>query len=335
MDTLDQPLLFRRIPIRTVWGGRGLERSPGLAFPPDVGPDEKVGETWEVVDRDDHNSTVVGGPHDGRSLRELMEHHGSELLGSVPPTTDGRFPLLVKFIDACDTLSVQVHPDDETAVTVGGEAKTEAWYILDAEPGAKLYAGLRADVDAASFAEASADERVVDMLLEWEVAGGQCLLIPGGTVHAIGAGITLLEVQQNSDTTFRLYDWGRVGLDGEPRETHVEQALGCVSFGEAERGPVAAEWERAGDGLRRAPMARSAYFGMTALSVEGAARFETGGQFQIYVVVGGAGRMRVRGSDTAHAMRPGDSWLVPAATDEHTIEAEGGELSLVQLNAQP
>ena len=332
-DVLDQPLQFERICLEKIWGGRSLADTPGIELP----PGERIGETWEVVDRGDQNSVVRGGPFEGRSLRQLMEAHAHDILGEAEPAAGGRFPLLVKYIDASQNLSVQVHPDDAAAARIGGGAqgKTEAWYLLGGGAEARLFAGLRPGVDAEAFGRAASTSGVVDMLESWSVRPGQAVLVPGGTVHAIGEGITLLEVQQNSDTTYRLYDWGRVGSDGQPRETHVERALQCAAFGEPARGPVDPAWTEAGDGLLEAPLVDSPYFAMAGLRVRGRARLATGRQFRIYAAVGGAGSLTVEGRSELWRLEPGDVVLVPAATGAHAVEPDGEELVLVRLSARP
>ena len=323
MDTRLEPLRFERHFLEKVWGGRTLARRPGIALPPG-----KIGETWEVVDRDGENSLVATGGLKGLSLRELMKRHGKDLLGKVPAAKDGRFPLLVKYIDASENLSVQVHPDDESAARIAGaEAKTEAWYVLDARPGSKLYAGLRPEVTAREFERVADGPGVLETLLAWEVRPGDCLLVPGGTVHAISAGITILEVQQNSDTTYRLWDWGRTG-----RETHVAQALQCVRFGAPERGPIRPMWFPEGE-HSVAHLARSKHFGINALRITRPERFSTQSQANLYAVVEGRGRLRWDGEE--RPLAPGDVWLVPAATGYHHVEPLGGELVLVHEIHRP
>jgi len=324
---LTEPLRFERRLLEKVWGGRALERCLGFALSPDV----PVGETWEVVDRGEASSVVAEGEHAGRTLHELMRDHGPDLLGAAPSGTGGRFPLLVKYIDASRDLSVQVHPDDETARRLGGgaEGKTEAWYVVDVAEGGRLYAGLRPEVTLEEFTKIAAGPEVEGALLEWSVRPGDCLLVPGGTVHAIGAGVTILEVQQNSDTTYRLYDWGRLGLDGKPRDTHVDRALPCIRFGAEPRPPAAPRWEETSSTLRTAPLARSEYFEMTGLALSGATCFDTTGRYRILAVVGGGGELVVSASDRRHRLDRGDVWLVPAACGEYRLEPETHELKLV------
>jgi mannose-6-phosphate isomerase len=257
-----------------------------------------------------------------------MKRHGKDLLGKVPPGKDGRFPLLVKYIDAAENLSVQVHPDDESAPRIpGAEAKTEAWYVVDARPGSRLYAGLRPEVSAREFERVADGPGVVETLLAWEVRPGDCLLVPGGTVHAISAGITILEVQQNSDTTFRLWDWGRAG-----RATHVEQALRCIRFGDPPRGPIRPRWFPEGEHAV-AHLARSRHFGLNALRLAKSTRFSTQAQCNLYAVLEGRGRLRWGGEE--RPLVPGDVWLVPAAHGYYHVEPEQGELVLVHEIHRP
>jgi mannose-6-phosphate isomerase len=323
LDTRLEPLRFERRFLEKVWGGRALERRPGFALPPG-----KIGETWELVDREAENSIVATGGLAGFALGELMRRHGKDVLGKVPPGKDGRFPLLVKYIDASENLSVQVHPDDESAARIpGAEGKTEAWVVLDARPGSVLHAGLRPAVTAAEFERVADGPGVLELLLSWEVRPGDCLLVPGGTVHAIGAGITILEVQQNSDTTYRLWDWGRAG-----RETHVAEALRCVRFGEPERGPIRPRWFRE-EPVGIAHLARSRHFGMNALRIERPTRRSTQSQFQVYAVLEGRGALRWR--ERSFDLAPGDVWLVPAACGYHHLDPQEGELLLVHVLHRP
>lgn len=326
---LDQPLRFERRILEKVWGGRALEKRPGFALPTDVA----VGETWEVVDRADENSVVAEGPLEGRELRSLMQEFERDLLGAAPAAKNGNFPLLVKYIDASQNLSVQVHPDDQGALRIpGAEAKTEAWYIVDVAPGGVLYAGLKPEVRREEFAAIADGPGVLAALLKWDVQAGDCLLVPGGTVHAIGAGVTILEVQQNSDTTYRLWDWGRVGLDGRPRDTHVAQALECIRFGAPEPRPLRPgehDWIAAGEGLRRATLARSEHFVMNALRIDAPARLSTGSGYEIYALIRGEARLSSPAGDWQ--MNQGDVWLIPAAAGYHDFSPGSDEIELVQM----
>lgn|GEM_PF-3078263 len=210
------------------WGGRALARL-GRDLPDDLG---RVGESWEVADLvpdatpvADPCSRVVDGPHAGRSLAELVAQDRTWLLGDAAATPAGRFPLLVKLLDASEDLSVQVHPTPATA-SPGEHVKTETWVVLDAEPGARVLLGLRPGTTRAAFAAAAGTADVVQLLRPVPVAAGDVLHLPSGLVHALGAGVVVVEVQTPSDTTHRLHDWAELGR--APRELHVEQATEAV-----------------------------------------------------------------------------------------------------------
>ena len=217
-------LQFNPIYQERAWGGRGLESFLGRKLPEGA----PIGESWELVDRPEAQSVVAGGPWAGRTLRQLMENHTPEIMGPAWPKTRP-FPILVKWLDCRTRLSVQVHPPAGIAARLGGEPKTENWYFAHAEPGAAVYAGLRPGVTRESFERALAEDKVDQCLNDLAVHTGDSLLIPSGTMHAIDAGSLILEIQQNSDTTYRVYDWGRLGLDHKPRALHVRESLECLS----------------------------------------------------------------------------------------------------------
>ncbi|MAB80487.1 MAG: mannose-6-phosphate isomerase [Planctomycetes bacterium] len=328
MGTPIEPLLFERHFVEKVWGGRALEQRLGIALPGSA----PIGETWEIVDRQEENSKVAAGAFKGRTLRELMEEYSSEILGSSPTGKAGRFPLLVKYVDAGENLSVQVHPDEAAAARLGdpAEAKTEAWYVVDAIAEGVLYCGLRRNVGRDEFARVANGSGVVETLSRWDVQPGQCMLVPGGTVHAIGAGVTILEVQENSDTTYRLWDWGRKG-----RETHVPQALESIHFGKEIRGPATADWEKAdvrGEGFRLLTLVCSDFFVMSALRIEGACRRSTEERFRIYAVSHGSGWLGVEGRDEEWALGTGDVWLVPADCGYHRLRPGRSGLNLIEMH---
>ena len=219
------PLQFHPIMKPKVWGGRKLEEY-GKPLP----KDEPIGESWELADLPDSipdgRSSISGGPFDGKTLQDVIKHDASSLLGEVPLSPEGGFPLLLKYLDANDNLSVQVHPDTDY-VTKHPEAhlKSEAWHILDAEPDSVIYAGLQPGVDKDSFAQAISDGTVVEQLVAIPAIPGECHYLPSGTCHALGAGVLVAEVQTPSDTTFRVWDWGRTS-----RALHVHEALQCIDF---------------------------------------------------------------------------------------------------------
>ncbi len=211
-----------------VWGGRSLATLYGRQLPKEEVP---YGESWEVCDREDAQSVVQGGPWDGRTLHDLWtEDRGAVFGWEAGKHPSLRFPLLIKILDAREDLSLQVHPNDETAPIVSGEAKSEAWYVTHTEPHSKLYMGFKPGVTKDDYTRSVADGSLVDLVQSRPVQAGDCLAIPGGLVHAIGAGLVIFEVQQNSDTTYRVFDWNRTGLDGKPRELHLEKAAQVTNF---------------------------------------------------------------------------------------------------------
>lgn len=220
-----EPIRFNPVYMTYLWGGRRMVDVYGRGDAPAKGP---VAESWEVSDRPDGMSLAAGGACAGSSLRELIEANAAGILGSS--SHRGVFPLLIKIIDAAQALSVQVHPDDESAARGLGEAKSEAWYILDAKPGAYIYRGFKAGVTLEDFDASLKTGTVEELLVRCPVTSGDLIYIPGGTVHAIGEGCLILEVQQNSNTTYRVYDWNRKGPDGKTRALHLDEARKVIHW---------------------------------------------------------------------------------------------------------
>ena len=223
-----QPLYQER-----VWGGRAFES----AFERKLPSAQPIGESWDIVDRPEVQSIVRGGTHDGVALRDLIKKHTAAIMG---PKWDAKrpFPILVKWLDCRERLSLQVHPPASLAKQLNGEPKTENWYIADTAPGAQLIVGLKKGVTRAAFEKAIIEQRVEDCVHSFKVAEGDSILVHSGQVHAIDAGNLILEIQQNSDTTYRVYDWGRTGLDGKPRQLHVHESLQCIQWDDFEPAPV-------------------------------------------------------------------------------------------------
>ncbi len=220
------PLKFQPLLKRYLWGGRRLGTVLGKA----LGDGHDYAESWEVADHGQDQSLVANGPLAGTRLDRLVASRGHELLGRHAPLP--RFPLLFKYLDCQQNLSVQVHPDDDAAARLDPPdlGKTEAWLILDAQPGSRVYAGLKPGFDRAAFEQEVRRGRT-ELCLHWlEPRVGDCIFIPAGTVHALGAGLLVAEIQQASDTTYRLYDWDRLGPDGQPRQLHIQQALGAIDY---------------------------------------------------------------------------------------------------------
>ena len=218
------PLLqFKPIYQERVWGGRGLATFLGRK----LSGTAPIGESWELVDRPEAQSLAAGGPWAEKSLRELLITHSEEIMGPAWPKARP-FPILVKWLDCRERLSLQVHPPAAVAAKLGGEPKTENWYIARAEPGAAVLAGIKTGVDSAKFRAALKANTAESLVHRLPTLAGDSLLIHSGVMHAIDGGNLILEIQQNSDTTYRVYDWGRVGLDGKPRAMHVEQSMASL-----------------------------------------------------------------------------------------------------------
>jgi mannose-6-phosphate isomerase len=228
----NRPLLFTPLYQNRVWGGRRLQTLFGRCLPKAALP---CGESWELCDRPEAQSLLSEPVAGCASLHDLWTQRRQEVFGTATLAHPAaRYPLLMKILDACEDLSIQVHPPAEAAAELGGEPKTEMWYVAHAEAGAKLYAGLKAGVDRAGFERALAEGRVAELLHVLEPRPGDVLFLPSGRVHAIGAGLVIFEIQQNSDTTYRVFDWNRLGLDGRPRALHVRESLRSIRFDDAE-----------------------------------------------------------------------------------------------------
>ncbi|HZL14063.1 MAG TPA: type I phosphomannose isomerase catalytic subunit [Verrucomicrobiae bacterium] len=224
------PLIFHPIFKERVWGGRELEKLYGKKLP--VG--KIIGESWEISDRPGDESVVANGKFAGKNLRWLMENFPREILGNAKPANENRFPILCKILDARDKLSLQVHPPANKAAGLKGEPKTEMWFIAAAAPGAELFVGLKHGVTRAEFEKKIQGGNIADCFHRVPVHAGDTMFLPSGRVHAIGAGLVIFEIQQNSDTTYRVFDWNRVGLDGKPRELHIAQSLASIDFNDFE-----------------------------------------------------------------------------------------------------
>ncbi len=221
--TIHMPILLQPVYKEYIWGGDRLIHEFHRRLNAGI-----YAEAWEIADHPDGRTRIINGPDAGATLAEAIAHRGPELLGAG--RTDKTFPLLVKLIDARETLSVQVHPNDEAAARFGGEAKSEMWYVLSATPDAHIYSGFKPGVGPAEFEQARAAGTIPALLQRFPARPGMVFNTPGGRVHAIGAGCLLLEVQQDANTTYRLYDWDRLDKDGQPRRLHLEQALRVIDW---------------------------------------------------------------------------------------------------------
>ena len=228
-------LRFHPLYQKRVWGGRAFESALGRELP----TTQPIGESWEIVDRAEAQSVVQGGACNGLTLRTVLADHGAALMGPKWPAGKP-FPMLVKWLDCRERLSLQVHPPAAFAVELGGEPKTENWYIAQTTPNAQLIVGLKRGVTRAQFERALANNTLDDCVHHFPVAAGDSILVHSGQIHAIDGGNLILEIQQNSDTTYRVYDWGRTGLDGRPRQLHVTESLRSIDWNDFEPVPVRA-----------------------------------------------------------------------------------------------
>jgi len=322
MDPLP-PLRFAPIFKPALWGGDRLRAMFGA--PPSPDP---VGEVWVLSDCGDSPSVVRDGPLAGTTLRELMVRMPDRLLGRVKPP-HGRFPLLIKFLHATRPLSVQVHPTDAQARHLEGPTavgKTEAWFILEADEGARVYAGLPPAATEDTLRRAILRDAVEDVLFAHAPHPGDCYFLPAGTVHAIGGGLVLFEVQQTSDLTYRLYDWGRTDpKTGKPRELHLEKGLTCVDYGQGPCRPARPTVEGRGR-AKLSPLAECRYF---ALGKWDTARpFAAGAAGECRVLAGIDGRAVLRHRGAEYPLGPGDVWLLPAATGPVDVIPDGPTIIL-------
>jgi mannose-6-phosphate isomerase len=307
------PLLLTPVLKRARWGGRRL----ASLFNKPLGSEPDYAESWEVVDRDAEQSRIAGGPFAGHTLRSLMETHRDDILGER--ATAARFPLLVKLIDAHDRLSVQVHPScaQSAAMGLAEPGKPEAWVIMEAAPGSRLYVGLERGVTEDQLRTALQTGDVESCLHSFAARVGDCINVPAGTVHAIGEGIVLAEVQQPSDLTFRLYDWGRVDQHGLPRPLHIEQAFQCIDF---ERGPVEPVAVRDASHPCEDLLATPA-FALRRHFAEDPFSIPDDGRFHILLVLTGAADLH--SASEVVPLQRGSTVLLPARRDGSTIHPHG------------
>lgn len=308
------PFVLQPIFKERVWGGAGLTRFYGSDLPPG-----SIGEAWVLGEHHEGTSIIINGPFAGESLTHLRRDYGSELLGTRGVTSlGGRCPLLIKLLDAQDDLSVQVHPADEYAGLPPGEpGKTEMWYVLAAEPGAEIVYGLREGTDHSALAAAARGDYVEQCLQRIPVSPGDVFFVPAGTVHALGKGMIVAEIQQSSDTTYRLFDYRRPGLDGRPRPLHVEEALMVTQYS-TPRGPIRPRpvpndhWQH---------LVTSPYFVVHRAQVTHARLQETTStSFDALLVCAGQGEIAWNGG--RETLRMGQAVLVPASLGMYELTGQ-------------
>jgi mannose-6-phosphate isomerase len=309
------PFTFHPAFKQRVWGGRELERLYHKPLPPGV----PIGESWEISDRPGDVSVVSNGPLAGKDLRWLMENHAAALLGDARPQ-GGRFPLLLKILDAQEKLSLQVHPPAAVASALAGEPKTEMWYVAEAAPGAELYVGLKRSVTRAEFEQRIKAGTVAECFHRIGVQAGDAMFLPSGRVHALGAGLVIFEIQQNSDTTYRVFDWNRLGLDGKPRELHAPQSLASIDFNDYEPSLVPRAFVRNELQTVR-PLVRDPLFSAEAQEASAGASVPLRPK-KLQIVALLAGRVQVCDGAEKLALAAGQFCLVPACLAQVTVQAE-------------
>jgi mannose-6-phosphate isomerase len=318
------PLRFEPIYQYRLWGGRRLAevlRSPL----PGQGP---VGEAWVLSDRDDHSSRVSDGPLEGRTLGQLMEQFPESLLGPLAGRFT-RFPLLLKFLDAQEMLSVQVHPSDaHTELLPAGETgKTEAWVVLKAGLQSRIYAGLKPGTSAVDLRRALSLGRLTDHLAGFTPKSGDGLLLVAGTVHSLGGDVVVFEIQQNSDVTFRLYDWDHVDAKtGQPRALHVEEALSCIDFAEGPVSPVTPLPDATMPARER--LFHGEQFSLWRVRTQDPFIVGTAGVPRVLVCIDGAGHVEHGGA--SYAAGQGDVLLLPAVLGA-CVFRPSGKVSLLEI----
>src|SRR5881394_979930 len=305
---LTSALIFEPIFMERIWGGRRLESEFGKKLPPDI----KIGESWEIVDRPEAQSVVRNGPLRGKTLHELWTQDRQRIFGDVPDSR--RFPLLMKLLDAEEKLSLQVHPPEKVADERGGEPKTEFWYVARADPGAELFLGLREPITRAQFKRALDKGTVEDCVQKIRVKAGDAMFLLAGRLHAVGGGNLLVEIQQNSDTTYRVFDWNRTAADGTLRQLHVDQALQCIDFTDV--GPHLIE-------PKGEVLIKHELFEIEKWNLDSSRGIAPLGQFAIVCCL--TGSLRCASVDLA----PGEFFLIPARLQDRPLQPQSEGTSLL------
>jgi mannose-6-phosphate isomerase len=313
------PLQFEPVLKRAIWGGRRLQSVLGKSLP----PGDDYAESWEVVDRTDQQSVVSVGPLAGTTLRQLLATRGPEMLGRHHP--QARFPLLLKFLDAADRLSLQVHPDDARAALLDPPdlGKTETWVVLEAVPGSLIYAGLKPGVDRAAFERELARGSCETCFHSFEPRVGDCVFLPAGTVHAIGEGLLIAELQQASDCTYRLFDWNRVGADGKSRQLHVDDGLEAIDFA---AGPVNPQQPVATDQPHVSRLVACDKFVLDRWTFDNPRELNLENACRLLIVLEGA--VRIAGGASDVLLSKGGTVFLPAALDRIELRPQGPTVML-------
>ena len=305
------PLTFEPIFIERMWGGRRLKSEFYKKLP----PHKCIGESWEIVDRSEAQSVVAGGPLGGKTLHELWTQHREEIFGDVPDTL--RFPLLIKILDAQEKLSLQVHPPESVASRLGGEPKSEFWYVAAANSDAEIFLGFREPITRDSFEERLRGGTVIDYIHRIAVQSGDAIFLPAGRVHAIGAGTLLIEIQQNSDTTYRVFDWNRADpTTGKQRDLHIQQAIQCIDFEDVQPKLIQSEGEL---------LISHSLFEIRKWNLDKAREAAPLGQFAIVCCLTG------NLSCAKASLTPGEIFLIPAHLEDRQLKPLAPNTSLLRI----
>jgi mannose-6-phosphate isomerase len=302
-------LTFEPLYMERIWGGRKLETYFQRALP----GQNRIGESWELVDREDAQSIVANSKYRGVSLHEIWVDQRTEIFGQGYQTE--RFPILVKILDASATLSLQVHPGRPGTINVFAEPKTEFWYFVATEESADLYVGLKNGVRRSDFEMALANGELLDLLHRVPSYPDSYIFIPGGRLHAIGAGNVMFEIQQNSDTTYRVFDWNRLGDNGKPRQLHLEESLNCIDFGDFEPALVQGDAET---------LVSCDWFTVDRWSLHQGREANSEAKFSIFQVITGTV------SFGSSFFRRGDLFLVPAGSHHGAVTPQGGPATVLR-----
>ena len=316
------PLKFKPYLCSKVWGGEKIAAFKGVYT-----TRNRIGESWEISAVEGHVSVVSEGPFAGKSLTELVNEYGPALVGRKIFEKNGtEFPLLIKFIDAKDNLSIQVHPDDRMASRIGPglKGKTEMWYVVGADKGARLLSGLTQEITPEEYEEKVKDNTITDVLASYDVHQGDVFFLPAGRIHAIGAGTFVAEIQQTSDITYRIYDYGRLGLDGRPRELHIEQAKEAIDY------TVFPDYRTEYSPVKNAetPLVSCKYFTTTLFDLDKPASKNLSAldSFVVVMCVGGKGELvDNEGDGSVHriSLHRGETVLVPATSSTIEFHPDG------------
>ena len=320
------PLLFEPVYKDYLWGGSRIGSKYSRTDTPDI-----CAESWEISDRSEGESIVSNGVYRGNLFNKLIDQFGSDLLGS--DFSGSKFPLLIKIIDAKKDLSVQVHPNDETADLTGGEAKTEMWYVLDADKDARIYAGLQEGVSHDSFLKSLERKTLADdTLASIPAVPGEAVFVPGGRVHAIGAGCLLLEVQQNSNTTYRVYDWDRTDKDGKSRPLHLEDALKVIEWIDATPTIVRPDSAEKSGRPNYTRIISCPYFSTQLIDLTSSEEILNDGH-SFHVIFTSEGTATVEAGDVSVFLPTGTSCLLPACAERYSLTPTSSTARLIHITA--